>query len=156
LVKGLIRNRDINNKCKIDIYKVYLKNILLHGADSWTCTKREESKIEAMEMKFVREIIGKTRRDRIRNDIREQLSRRHKNRYKKKQTKMVWSRHAHGRREDNKEDAGDEVEGKKTNRQAKNQVDGPSNERCRKEGEEMDTGETRQGMGRQGQMGISL
>jgi hypothetical protein len=25
LVKGLIRNRDINNKCKIDIYKVYLK-----------------------------------------------------------------------------------------------------------------------------------
>jgi hypothetical protein len=36
------------------------------------------------------------------------------------------------------------------------QVDGPSNERCRKEGEEMDAGETRQGMGRQGQMDISL
>jgi hypothetical protein len=46
---------------------------------------------------------------------------------------------------------GDEVEGKTTKRQAKNQVDGPSNERCRKEGEEMDTGETRQG-----QMEISL
>jgi hypothetical protein len=30
------------------------------------------------------------------------------------------------------------------------------NERCRKEGEEMDAGETRQGMGRQGQMEISL
>jgi hypothetical protein len=57
-------------------------------------------------------------------------------------------------------DAGDEVEEKKTKRQtkrqAKNQVDGPSNEICRKEGEEMDTGETRQGMGRQGQMEISL
>jgi hypothetical protein len=48
------------------------------------------------------------------------------------------------------------VEGKKTKRQAKNQVDGPSNERCRKEGEEMDAGETRQGMGSQGQMEISL
>jgi hypothetical protein len=47
---------------------------LLHGAESWTCTKREESKIQAMEMKFLRDIIGKTRRDRIRNDdIREQL-----------------------------------------------------------------------------------
>jgi hypothetical protein len=47
---------------------------MLHGAESWTCTKREESKIQAMEMKFLREIIGKTRRDRIRNDdIREQL-----------------------------------------------------------------------------------
>jgi hypothetical protein len=31
-----------------------------------------------------------------------------------------------------------------------------NNERCRKEGEEMDSGETRQGMGRQGQMEISL
>jgi hypothetical protein len=47
---------------------------------------------------------------------------------------VVWSRHAHGRREDTKEDAGDEVEVKKTKRQAKNQVDGPSNERCRKRG----------------------
>jgi hypothetical protein len=25
LVKGRIRNRDINNKCKIDIYEVYFK-----------------------------------------------------------------------------------------------------------------------------------
>jgi hypothetical protein len=72
LVKGLIRNRDTNNKCKIDIYKVYF--ILLYGAESWTCTKREESKIQAMEMKFLREILGKTRRDKIKNDdIREQL-----------------------------------------------------------------------------------
>jgi hypothetical protein len=31
-----------------------------------------------------------------------------------------------------------------------------NNEGCRKEGEEMDAGETRQGMGRQGQMEISL
>jgi hypothetical protein len=29
LVKGLIRNRDINNKCKIDIYKVYFKKIFV-------------------------------------------------------------------------------------------------------------------------------
>jgi uncharacterized Fe-S cluster-containing protein len=32
-----------------------------------TCTKREESKLEAVEIKFLRGIVGKTRTDRIRN-----------------------------------------------------------------------------------------
>jgi hypothetical protein len=46
----------------------------LYGAKSWTCTKKEEGNIQAMEMKFMRGILGKTRRDKIRNnDIREQL-----------------------------------------------------------------------------------
>jgi hypothetical protein len=31
LVKGLIRNRHINNKCKIDIYKVYFKKFCYMG-----------------------------------------------------------------------------------------------------------------------------
>jgi hypothetical protein len=102
-----------------------------------------------MEMKFLREILGKTRRDKIKNDdIREQLKV-DDIKYDIERNRLK-SCHAHGRREDTKEDAGDEVEGKKTKRQAKKQVDGPSNERCRKEGEEMDAGETRQGMGRQG------
>jgi hypothetical protein len=39
-----------------------------------TCTKREESKIQAVEMKFFRAIMGKTKRDRIKNaHIREEL-----------------------------------------------------------------------------------
>jgi hypothetical protein len=75
LVKGLIRNRDINNKFKIDFYKVYLKKKnLLYGAESWTCTKEEESKIQAMKIKLLTGILEKTRRDKVRNkDIREQL-----------------------------------------------------------------------------------
>jgi hypothetical protein len=62
----------------------------------------------------------------------------------------------HGRREDTKKEAGDEIEGKKTKRQAENQVDGSSKERDGKEREEMDAGATRQGMGRQRQMEIYL
>jgi hypothetical protein len=51
---------------------------------------------------------------------------------------------------------GDENEGKKIKRQAKNQVDGSSKERYGKEREEMDAGDTRQGKGRQGQIKIYL
>jgi hypothetical protein len=35
--------------------------------------KKEERKIQAMEIIFLRGILGKTRRDKVRNDIREQL-----------------------------------------------------------------------------------
>jgi hypothetical protein len=39
-----------------------------------TCTKREEIKIQAFEIKFLRAIMGKTERERIRNAyIREEL-----------------------------------------------------------------------------------
>jgi hypothetical protein len=46
---------------------VYFKKILLYGMKTWTCTKREEGKIQATEMKFMRALMGKTKRDRIRN-----------------------------------------------------------------------------------------
>jgi hypothetical protein len=46
---------------------VYFKKILLYGSETWTCTEREESKLQAAEMKFLRATVGQTRRDRIRN-----------------------------------------------------------------------------------------
>jgi hypothetical protein len=53
---------------------MYFKIILLYGAQIWSCTKREESKLQAAEMKFLRATVEKTRRDRIRNTyIRGQL-----------------------------------------------------------------------------------
>jgi hypothetical protein len=34
------RNKDMDRKCKITTYNVHFKNILLYGAEIWTCTKR--------------------------------------------------------------------------------------------------------------------
>jgi hypothetical protein len=45
---------------------MYFKKILLDEAETWTCIKREESKLKALDMKFLRGIVGKTKRDRIR------------------------------------------------------------------------------------------
>jgi hypothetical protein len=61
-------------KCKTTIYKVYFKTILLHGAETWTCIKRDESKIQMTDKKFLTARMEKTKTARIRNaDIREEL-----------------------------------------------------------------------------------
>jgi hypothetical protein len=40
----------------------FKKILLLHAAETQTCTKREESKLQAVETKFLRAIVGRTRR----------------------------------------------------------------------------------------------
>jgi hypothetical protein len=131
---------------------------LLYGAESWTCIIKEESKIQAMETKFLRGILGKTRRDKIRNnDSKEQLKADDTG-HDMERNRVKWYGHVMRMADERipKKDAGDEIEGKKTKRQAENQVDGSSKERYGKERKEMDAGATRQGMGRQRQMEISL
>jgi hypothetical protein len=45
VAKSLLGNKDTDRKCKIKVYNVYFKKLLLYGAETWTCTKREESKL---------------------------------------------------------------------------------------------------------------
>ena len=85
LLKGLLRNKDINEKCKLYIFKIYFKTIyfffiktlkhfnqstqysILCGAKVWATTNKEDRRIQAMEMKLLRAILNKTKKDRIRN-----------------------------------------------------------------------------------------
>src|ERR1700755_1497199 len=41
---------------------------MMYGAETWSITRRQESRIQATEMRILRAIIGKTRRNRIRNE----------------------------------------------------------------------------------------
>jgi hypothetical protein len=52
LTKSLLWNKNNDRKCKITIYNMYFKKILLYGAETWTCTKREKNKLQAVEMRF--------------------------------------------------------------------------------------------------------
>ena len=46
----------------------------MYGAETWSTNKRDRSRIQAAEMRTLRTIVGKTRRDRIRNvKIREDI-----------------------------------------------------------------------------------
>ena len=56
------------------IFDEMLTPILLYGEETWSTTTREDSRIQSAEMYFLRVIVGKTRRDRQRNErIREEV-----------------------------------------------------------------------------------
>jgi hypothetical protein len=59
LIKSILWNKDIDGNCKTTVYKMHFKKMLLYGAETWTCTKREKSKIQATDMKFLTAIMGK-------------------------------------------------------------------------------------------------
>lgn len=74
IVKDLIWNPHVPIKCKKTIYQTYFVPIITYGAETWVMKAREESRLQAAEMRFLRSMIGKTRRDRVRNvDVRKRI-----------------------------------------------------------------------------------
>ena len=39
------------------MYKTYFKPILTYASETWTCTKRDLSRIKIIEMKFLQSVI---------------------------------------------------------------------------------------------------
>jgi hypothetical protein len=55
-------------------YEVVARPSLLYGSETWVTTKRDTTRLEAAEMRFLRSVTGYTRLDKIRNeDIRQEL-----------------------------------------------------------------------------------
>lgn len=72
--RTFIWKQEISQKTKLTVYKSIVKPILSFGCESWTLTKQQESKIQAVEMKYLRGIKGVTKKDKIRSEtIREEL-----------------------------------------------------------------------------------
>lgn len=65
----MMKDKNIGIEVKKVIYNSILTPTLLYGAETWTTTRREESRIQAAEMRVLRTMIGKSRRDRIRNEV---------------------------------------------------------------------------------------
>ena len=71
---SFIRKREISKDTKMTIYRTIYRSILTFGCESWVLNKRLESKLQALEMKYLRGVKGVTRMDKLRNaDIREEL-----------------------------------------------------------------------------------
>lgn len=70
----LFGKREVERRTKTRVYNAILEPILLYGSESWTVAKNDLSSVNAVQMKCLRRIAGKTRWDRVRNErIREQL-----------------------------------------------------------------------------------
>ena len=66
---------EIGKYRRIQNFDVPRYKTLSYSADTWVLTKRNKSRMQAAEMRILRSIKGKIRRDRIRNtEIRERLA----------------------------------------------------------------------------------
>jgi len=55
-------------------YKVVARPTLLYGSETWVTTTRDMTRLEAAEMRFLRNVKGYTRLDKIRSEVtREEL-----------------------------------------------------------------------------------
>ena len=50
-------------------YKVVARPSLLYGSKTWVITKRDMTRLEAAEMRFLRSVTGYTRLDKIRSEV---------------------------------------------------------------------------------------
>lgn len=70
----IMKDRVMDIRVKKIIFDSILVPTLTYGSETWSITTREEKRIEAAEMRVLRMIVGKTRRDRVRNEwVRERI-----------------------------------------------------------------------------------
>lgn len=115
LGKTFIRKKEVSKKTKMTVYKTIFIPTLTYGSESWVLTKETKRKLQTVEMKYLRAVLGVTRRDKIRNDhIRTKLQVEPLEKYiernqlrwfghltrmqNKQQAKKIWQTRASGRR----------------------------------------------------------
>jgi len=65
--------KQINEETKLRIHNITAKVTLKFGSEAWVLEKREEQRLEAAQMKFLRHLLGITKLDKEKNQcIREQ------------------------------------------------------------------------------------
>ena len=54
---------------QMKFYKVVARPTLLYGSETWVTTTRDMTRLEAAEMRFLRNVKGYTRLDKIKSDV---------------------------------------------------------------------------------------
>ena len=74
LRRQVIESKELSKATKLRVINAMVVPTLLYGSETWTLQKRHRSKIQAMEMRYLRKVEGVTRLDRVSNeDIRRRV-----------------------------------------------------------------------------------
>jgi len=57
----------MNKEIKLRIHNITAKAVLKFGSEAWVPKKREEQRLEAAQMKFLRHLLGITKPDKEKN-----------------------------------------------------------------------------------------
>ena len=65
-INGAVRRhfgKQTNKEIKLRIHNITVKAALKFGSEVWVLKKREEQRLEAAQMKFLRHLLGTTKQD---------------------------------------------------------------------------------------------
>lgn len=62
-------NKTIKTRMKMIVHKTIFRPILTYGSESWILPKGLKSKVQAIDMKYLRKVKGVNKRDHIRNEV---------------------------------------------------------------------------------------
>ena len=73
-VSGVLCDKNMPRKVKGKLYRTCVRQAMLYGMETAPLTKCHEKRLEVSEMKMLRFSLGKTRKDKIRNEnVRKEL-----------------------------------------------------------------------------------
>ena len=64
---GVLCDKKVPIKLKYKVYKTVIKPTMTYGAECWAVRKKDENRLHVAEMRMLRWIRGKTRKDHVRN-----------------------------------------------------------------------------------------
>ena len=72
--KQVMDRRELKKSTKMKVYNAMVLPTMLYECETWTLRKKHESKLQALEMRYLRRVEGVTQVDRVRNeDVRQAL-----------------------------------------------------------------------------------
>ena len=80
-INGVIRRhfgKQMKNETKLRIHNITAKATLKFGIEAWVLKEREEQRLEAEQMKFLRHLLGITKPDKEKNQCIRQKKQEHR------------------------------------------------------------------------------